>query len=434
MNRGFTSPLTTSDLKQCKAAHTVVIGGGPAGLFATLLLAKAGVPVLLIEKMNQCGRKLLISGSGQCNITHSGDISEFFSRYGDHGSFLRPALRSFTNQDLIRFLAGGGISVREEPGGKIFPARGKARDIRDLLLRDATQAGATILYGEPCRAISRVDDHFMVETSGGMYEAETVIIATGGYTYPATGSTGDGYRLALSLGHTLVRPAPALTPMVIRDYPFSALSGISCADVPFSIYRENKKVRDHRGDILLTHTGLSGPGILDASRYILPGDMIHLSFLPAANINLEREELTRIITGGKTKLVRTVLTGTGLVDRLVRSLMEYAEIPPDTTCSQFSKANRSRLIRYILEFPFHVQRPGGENDAMVTSGGVSLSEIRSETMESKLVKGLYCIGEVLDIDGDCGGYNLQAAFSTAACAASSICKKRMKSELNPTVA
>lgn len=421
------SPLTTSDLKQCKKAHTVVIGGGPAGLFGALLLAESDVPVILLEKMNQCGRKLLISGSGQCNITHSGDISEFFSRYGDHGSFLRPALRAFTNQDLVRFLTERGVPLREEPGGKVFPASGKARDIQGLLIHDATKAGATILCDESCLSITREGDLFIVMTRDGRYEAETVIIATGGYTYPATGSTGDGYQLARSLGHTLVDPAPALTPMVIRNFPFTELSGISFADVPFSIYRENKKVGDHRGDILITHTGLSGPGILDASRYILPGDTIHLSFLPVADINLEREELTRIITGGKTKFVRTVLAGMGLAERLVRSLMEYADIPLDTTCSQFPKASRTRLTKLILEFPFLVERPGGREEAMVTRGGVSLSGIRSDSMESKLVSGLYCIGEVLDIDGDCGGYNLQAAFSTAALAAASIGKKRMKS-------
>lgn len=402
---------------------TIIVGGGPAGLFCALLLAKGRAKVILLEKMDQCGRKLLISGSGQCNLTHAGDIPDLLARYGEGGRFIRPALMNFSNRDLIGFFVERGVTFREDTGGKFFPESGKARDIRDLLVREANRHGALIRTCEPVGKADPVTGGFRVCTEKGEYLGESLVIATGGCTYPRTGSSGDGFRLAKTFGHSLTDPGPALTPVYLADFPFGDLSGISFPDIPMSLYRNNKKVRDHHGDILITHHGLSGPGILDLSRYIRSGDVLRVSFIPYTRETEAREEVERRIMAGGPRLVKSILTGFALPERFVRRLMEDLSVPLDSTCAQCSKTSRRLVINAILDYPFRVSRTGDFDEAMVTRGGVSLREVRPESMESRIVKNLYFIGEVLDIDGDCGGFNLQAAFSTAYLAARQILKE-----------
>ncbi|MCA1915202.1 NAD(P)/FAD-dependent oxidoreductase [Methanospirillum hungatei] len=406
-----------------KEYAVIVIGGGPAGLFCSLLLGKGGCKTLLLEKMPSCGRKLLLSGSGQCNLTHTGPISEFISHYGDHGRFIRPALMHFSNDTLISFFQDRGVPFRDDGNGKYFPESGKARDILSVLLKEANEAGVSIHTGEPVCTLSHDTSGFTVITRGDTYHSAGVVLATGGYTYPATGSTGDGYTLAQALGHTIAEPGPALTPIHIPNFPFRDLSGMSFSEVPLTLYREKKKVHEARGDLLITHTGFSGPGILDMSRYIRTGDELRVSFIQYTNINSAREDLISRFSSGGVKQVKTILASLPLPERFVRFSMELAEVPPDMTCAQFPKEMRNRLIPLLLEYPVKEMKLGGENEAMVSRGGVSLDEVKKESMESRIVPGLYCIGEVLDIDGDCGGYNLQAAFSTGALAAENIVKK-----------
>lgn len=401
----------------------IVIGGGPAGLFCSLLLGKGGCKTLLLEKMPTCGRKLLLSGSGQCNLTHTGPISEFISHYGDHGRFIRPALMHFSNVKLISFFQDRGVPFRDDGNGKYFPESGKARDILNVLLKEANEAGVIIHTSEPVHTISHDISGFTVTTRTDTYHSTGVVLATGGYTYPVTGSTGDGYTLAQALGHTIAEPGPALTPIHTPNFPFRDLSGISFSQVPLTLYREKKKVHEARGDLLITHTGFSGPGILDMSRYFRAGDELRVSFIQYTNINSAREGLISRFSSGGVKQVKTILTSLPLPDRFVRLIMELAEVPPDMTCAQFPKEIRNRLIPMLLEYPVQEMKPGGENEAMVSRGGVSLDEVRKESMESRILPGLYCIGEVLDIDGDCGGYNLQAAFSTGALATDTLLKK-----------
>ena len=395
----------------------VVIGGGPAGLFCALRAAGNGRRILIVEKKPHPGRKLLLSGLGQCNITHDEDIGSFLSHYGDNGQFLKPALMNFQNRDLISFFTERGLPLMTEPDGKVFPRSRKASGILDILVKECTAAHVEIRCGGPVLEVSVRDAGFSIRTDQRTYRAGQLVIATGGITYPSTGSTGDGFVFARSLGHSVTEVSPALAAVTVEDYRFSDLAGISFTDVIVSLYRAGQKVRRHTGDLLLTHSGLSGPGILDFSRFICPGDTLRVSFLPSVDHQKVKETLlNRISAAGKAR-VRTVLASYDLPERFVNKLLTLAGIDPDLTGAHLSRKDRSALIELLTGCPFVVGRLGGVHEAMVTRGGVSLSEIDPKTMESRLVPRLYFVGEVLDIDGDTGGYNLQAAFSTAALAA-----------------
>jgi len=401
----------------------VVIGAGPAGLFCALHAALPGHGILLLEKNPDPGAKLLLSGSGQCNITHDGEIRDFLSHYGDHGKQVRPALFGFTNRDLIEFFRKRGLAMKEEENGKVFPETHRSADVLALLMKECKERGVDLHCGEPATSVTRTAEGFAVTTPKATYLSLVLVIAAGGASYPRTGSTGDGYRISASLGQPLTEIAPALTPLLIRKYPFAALSGISFERMQFSVWRAGKKIADYTGDVLFTHLGLSGPGILDASRDIHPDDVIKLSFVG----NLKREEfvadLTQRVGENRSWQISTILAAYPIPERLNRKLLNLSGIPDDLKCNHFSAEQRSRLITNCTQFPLTVEAPGGFSVAMVTRGGVALDGVNLKTLESKTVPNLYFAGEVLDIDGDSGGYNLQAAFSTGFLAAQSIRKK-----------
>jgi len=401
----------------------VVIGAGPAGLFCALQAALPGHRILLLEKNSDPGAKLLLSGSGQCNITHNGEIRDFLSHYGDNGKQVKPALFGFTNRDLIEFFRKRGLALMTEENGKVFPETHRSADVLALLIKECKERGVDLHCGEPATGVTRTAEGFEIATPIATYLSPVLVIATGGVSYPKTGSTGDGYRISASLGQPLTEIAPALTPLLIRKYPFAALSGISFERVQFSVWRAGKKVADRTGDVLFTHLGLSGPGILDASRDIHPDDVIKLSFVG----NLKREEfvadLTQRVGENRSWQISTILAAYPIPERLNRKLLNLSGIPDDLKCNHFSAEQRSRLITNCTQFPLTVEAPGGFSVAMVTRGGVALDGVNLKTMESKIIPNLYFAGEVLDIDGDSGGYNLQAAFSTGFLAAQSIRKK-----------
>ena len=399
------------------AITIAIIGGGPAGLFCALQAAGEGKSVVLFEKKPAPGRKLLVAGSGQCNITHDGEIAGFLSHYGDHGAFLRPALMNFTNRDLIAFFAARGLTMKAEPGGKVFPETRRSADVLAVLLAECAARGVDIRCDEAVQSVERDEDGFFVRTEKATVRATVLVLATGGASYPATGSTGDGYVFARALGQPVQEMAPALTPVYVADYPFADLAGISFENPTLAVYRDGKLVARHTGDLLLTHTGLSGPGILDASRYILPGDEIRVTFLPGMKAEGVRKRVADGVAAGGVRQVKTVLCDLPLPERFVRRLLDLAGVPQGETCARLPKKARNAVAASVAEFPFRVERLGGFSEAMVTRGGVALEGINQKTMASKTVQNLYCIGEALDIDGDTGGYNLQAAFSTAALAA-----------------
>ena len=394
-----------------------IIGAGPAGLFSAIHAAGQKSPVLLLEKNTQPGAKLRITGSGQCNLTHDGAIAAFFSHYGRNENFLKPSLRSFTNTDLIRFFTERGCVMETEKTGKIFPVSRKSADVLGILLQECHKRKVRLMCGETVVTVTSDSDGFLIRTVRGQYHAKNLVIATGGTSYPKTGSCGDGFRFARSLGHTIISTAPALTPILIANHPFFDLSGISFTGMHFSIWRAGKKEFDFTGDVLITHEGLSGPGILDCSRAIQPGDEIHVSFLSGT---MTRDAFAadfsgRVLASSK-KLVKSALLQYDIPERLVQELLTIAGVPEGLTCAHLPASLRAQLITVVTDFPLTVAALGNYSVAMVTRGGVALPEVNQKTMESRIVPGLYFAGEVLDIDGDTGGYNLQAAFSTGRCA------------------
>lgn len=399
---------------------TIITGGGPAGLFAAANLKNSRV--LLIEKGANPGRKLMISGSGQCNFTHAGSVNELLKHYGDHGRFLKEALVTFSNKDLIAFYADEGIRSVEDKNGKIFPASLKASDIYKVLIDKCNNNNVKILTSSPVSRIDYSDGGFTVTTGSTCFKSKNLIVATGGLSYPATGSSGDGYKFAVSLGHTIVKPKPALAPVYIHAYRMAELSGISLTDVKINLFRDGKKAGEHTGDVVFTYKGLSGPGILDFSRFINEGNTLKINFVNENIDDFTRKFILVSQTNGKTTL-QQFIKQYDVAKNLMRFLIENAGSMPDQQIAVIPRLMRIKLAELFCEYPFVVEKPGDFKVAMATAGGVALGEVYSKTMESKITENLYFAGEVLDIDGDTGGYNIQAAFSTAFLAAKTINSK-----------
>jgi len=401
----------------------IVIGAGPSGLFCAINSSQKGKKTLILEKKKSPGHKLLISGQGQCNITNEAEIQTFLEHYGEHGRFLRPALLGFTNNDLIRFFEDRGVAMIREKGGKIFPRTHQSRDVLGVLTRECEANDVRICYNQAVRSITKAEDKFNVHCVDCTYLSSDLVIATGGCSYPATGSNGDGYRFARDFGHCIAEVGPALTPVLVNDYPFRDLAGLSFPDMNVSLYH-HKKIRDQRGDILFTHQGLSGPGILDLSRYIKPQDTLKLSFVPTE----KRDEVEKWLQNrarlnggvGLRSLLENLPNSVPLSSKLIKKILEISGIATDLSLAHLTREMRTHLIDNLTGLPLVVSKLGGFDTAMVTRGGVELHQVNPKTMESRLVKRLYLIGEVLDVDGDSGGYNLQAAFSTGMLSAKSI--------------
>jgi predicted Rossmann fold flavoprotein len=407
-------------MAETKTFDVIIIGAGPAGLFAAITSAGKGLSVCLLEKKATPGLKLLISGTGQCNITHAGPVGDFLIHYGEKNRFVRPALYGFTNSDLVSFFEERGLPLKEVNEGKIFPGTLNSRDVLRVLMNECQEKKVTICYNSGVTGIIKNAEYFDIYTSESHYLAKNVIIATGGRSYPSTGSTGDGYAIAQVLGHTVTDVAPSLTPVYIQDYFFSSCAGISLDQTTIHLYRNGKKIRQTVGDLLFTHKGLSGPGIIDFSRYLLPGDLLKLSMVDFKNTEeFEKDFLTEVSVNGK-KLLKNLLTRYEIPERLIIAIFELHEIYLETKSADLDKKTRKLIVESLMELPFVVDRLGGFKEAMATRGGVNLSEVNLNTMESRIVKGLYFAGEVLDVDGDTGGYNIQFACSSGVLAGKNI--------------
>ncbi len=403
----------------------VVTGAGPAGMFCAYQVAGTGKGVLLLEKMPACGQKLLVTGSGQCNLTHEGTLKDFSSKFGDHGVFLRSSLRVFSNRDMVKWFSDRGLLLVATENGKFFPESRRAADVQSVLEEACRSNGVIIRCNEAVQEVRKTGDSFSIRSEKSEYKARNFLIATGGASYPSTGSTGDGYAFARMLGHRITPVRPALVPLRVEGYPFSDLSGISFEGLTLTLFRKGKKIWEVEDDLLFTHTGLSGPGVLHLSRFVHPGDLLVVSFLPhLSSAELKQDLICRVAACG-SKQVKSILLDYSLPARLVTRILDMSGIPPDLTCAHLPKRERDRLVRFVSAFPFTITGTGGWEEAMVTRGGVSLDEVNPKTMESKLVPGLFFAGEVLDIDGDTGGYNLQAAFSTAMTAARGILERNI---------
>ena len=391
----------------------VIVGGGPAGLFAAINSAGDNTRVILVEKNDLPGKKLLISGSGQCNLTHSGKITDFFHRYHENWRFLKPALLSFTNTDLIDFFEKRGLELTVTDKGKVFPLTMKADDVLRVLLNECKLANIRLILSTRVNKICTIPGGLAVKTDRGDFAGDSVILTTGGKSYPWTGSTGDGFSFAEKLGHTIVEPVPALTPLHVKDHPFGKISGVSLRGITLSLWRCGKKLAEVSGDILFTHNGISGPGVLHISRHAEKGDTVKINFTDHADRGRFDATLARELSNGGKLLVKTVLEFLDLPRSLLEKLVSLAGIEPETRGSELKKTHRKLLAECLTEFPLEIERVGDFKVAMVTRGGISTREVKPSTMESRIVPGLFFAGEILDIDGETGGYNLQAAFSTA---------------------
>ena len=404
----------------------IIIGAGPAGLFCAINAAEnSKKKILLLEKNSSAGKKFLLSGSGQCNITHTGTVPDFTRHYGTGGSFVRPALKAFPPESLISFLEKNNIPVTEREDGKIFPQSMRASHVLTMMLNLCIERHVEIRYQAPVKYAVYDNGEFRISSDkmDETFTAPLLVITAGGKSYPATGSNGDGFELARSLGHTITDPVPALAPVSIKNFLFAELSGISFKERSILLFRNGKKVSASSGDILFTHKGLSGPGILDMSRNIRRGDVIEIS-LTGDNIDdLSEDFIARSRAEGK-KSIKQFLKSFNLPERLIAMILEDLKIDPQKNISEISKGERNSLIKSLCQHPFTVELVGGFNTAMATAGGICRDEINSRTMESKIIPGLFFAGEVVDIDGDTGGYNIQWAFSSAKAAADHLLKER----------
>jgi predicted Rossmann fold flavoprotein len=395
----------------------LIIGAGPSGIFSAISCAERGLSVCLLEKNDAAGKKFLLSGSGRCNLTNAAPIDTFMSHYGSSGRFVKHALYNFTNKALIEYFGLKGIPCVEMNDGKIFPESQKAKDLLSLMLYECARLGVDIKYNITVESLDAVGGLLSVKTSDGILHSKNIIISTGGKSYPLTGSSGDGYLFAERFGHTVTEHAPCLTPVYVRDYKYSGCSGISFENIPVSVLRNGKKIISSSGDILFTHKGLSGPGILDISRDIRSEDSISLQLIEFKSADDLDRYIADLSLSSGIKTIKNILTSLKIPERLALELLNILNIPADTILARLDKKSRKRISENITALTFTVEKLGDYGEAMATRGGISLDEIDRKTMESKIVKGLFFTGEVLDVSGDTGGYNLQFAFSSAMLAA-----------------
>lgn len=405
--------------------RVVVIGGGAAGLMAAVIAGREGAKVTLLEKMNYVGKKMGITGKGRCNITNACDMSEFIKNTPGNGKFLYGAYERFTNEDLLQLLHDAGLETKVERGGRVFPASDSALDVRNTFMKFMKQYGVDVHLEEPVKKIL-VDDGTVtgVVTDKETYHADAVVIATGGKSYPATGSTGDGYILASQVGHTITDIRPSLVPIVTEESWVKDLMGLSLRNVELSVIAKNKVQATMFGEMMFTHFGITGPIVLSLSHTV--GKLMRKKNIGTIGLDinlkpaLSPETLDKRLQKDFDLYSKKQLIN-GMKDllpsRLIPLIIELAGIDPQKPINQISKEERQQIGYMLQHMPLTVKGLRPVEEAIVTAGGISLKEFNPKTMESKLVKGLYGAGEVLDIDAFTGGYNLQAAFSTGYVAA-----------------
>lgn len=405
----------------------LIIGGGAAGLMAAAAAAAKGSEVTVFEKMHMPGKKMLITGKGRCNITNSCDLPELIANLPGNGRFLNSALRQFTNNDVVDFFNSNGLLTKVERGGRIFPVSDRAKDVVDTMVRVIRQKGAAILTDNKVLEIL-VKDHkvYGLKTVQGSFYGDKIILAAGGASYPGTGSDGSGVKLAAAAGHTITPLKPSLVPLE-SDHPYiNELQGLSLRNVKVTLLANDKKLFEDFGEMLFTHYGVSGPVILSMSNTAAAAlakgyelDLV-IDLKPA----LSEEKLDIRIQRDFAQYSRKQLAN-GLKDLLPQSMIlpvcDMAFVDDSKFINQISREERKRLLHTLKHFTIPITGTRPLAEAIVTAGGVSVKEINPKTMESKLIRGLYFAGEVMDIDGYTGGFNLQAAFSSgyaAGCAAS----------------
>lgn len=405
--------------------RVVVIGGGAAGLMAAVIAGREGAKVTLLEKMNYVGKKMGITGKGRCNITNVCDMSDFIKNTPGNGKFLYGAYERFTNEDLLQLLHDAGLETKVERGGRVFPASDSALDVRNTFMKLMKHYGVDVHLEEPVKKLL-VDDGVVtgVVTDKETYHADAVVIATGGKSYPATGSTGDGYIFAAQVGHKITDIRPSLVPIVTEESWVKDLMGLSLRNVELSVVAKNKVQAKMFGEMMFTHFGVTGPIVLSLSHTV--GKLMRKKNIGTIGLDinlkpaLSPETLDKRLQKDFDLYSKKQLIN-GMKDllpsRLIPLIIELAGIDLQKPINQISKEERQQIGYMLQHMPLTVKGLRPVEEAIVTAGGISLKEFNPKTMESKLVKGLYGAGEVLDIDAFTGGYNLQAAFSTGYVAA-----------------
>ena len=403
----------------------IVIGGGPAGMMSAITSAEKGNKVILIEKMERLGRKLLITGKGRCNITSSLPIEEFIQNTPGNGQFLYSSFKNYTNKDIIEFLKTEGLKVKEERGNRIFPTTDKSIDVLECFKNKLKKLNVEIKYNTKVTEIMKTEKNLKVKTEKGIIEAEKVILATGGKSYPLTGSTGDGYKIAEKLGHTITKIKPSLVPLESYDkYICKNLQGLSLKNVKIELKNteNNKTIYEDFGEMLFTHFGVSGPTILSSSAHLVRYKNIEellknkkitlkIDFKPALSEEKLDERILRDFTELKNKQYKNSLDKL-LPQKLIPIIIEKSKIQPHKKVNEITKKERKNLTKILKNFEIIISNFRPIEEAIITSGGINTKEINPKTMESKLVQGVYFAGEIIDVDSYTGGFNLQIAYST----------------------
>lgn len=407
-----------------KKADVIVIGGGPSGLMAAIAASEQGSKVLLLDKGDKLGRKLGISGGGRCNVTNAKELDELIQFIPGNGRFLYSALTTFGNKDIIAFFEGLGIRLKEEDNGRMFPVSDKAKTVVDALINKVRSQGVQIRVNSPVAEVL-YDNGRTVGVklkTGEVLESHAVIVAVGGKSVPQTGSTGDGYAWAEKAGHTITELFPTEVPLTSNE-PFiqsKELQGLSLRNVSLSVWNpKGKKLIEHHGDMLFTHFGISGPIALRCSQFVVKalkqfgtGNIeVSVDFTPDKSKDEVYNETLKLAEQGPKKSIKNVLRAY-LPEKIIPILLQKAELDPHLTYAHIPKQKWLQFAQLVKRFPIRVYGTLSIEEAFVTGGGVNIKEIDPKTMQSKLMPGLYFCGEILDVHGYTGGYNITAAFAT----------------------
>lgn len=390
----------------------IIIGGGPAGMLAAIKSKKEKNQVTIIEKNKILGKKMLITGKGRCNITSGVDMSEFIKNVPSNGKFLYSSFKNFTNKDILKLL---NIPVKLERGNRYFPVSDKAKDVVDALEKELS--GVEILTNTSVtEIITKNNEAIGVKTNKGDFFADKIILATGGKSYPLTGSTGDGYEMAKKLGHTITKIKPALVPLVAKKeskIQCQQMQGLSLRNVGLKLFNNNKLIYEDFGEMLFTHYGVTGPIILSASSHLVRQELnnprIEIDLKPALTDEKLDERILRDFETEKNKEFRNALDQL-LPQKMIPVISEILQI--NKKVNEVKKVERQKLVRTLKHFLIEIEGFRDISEAIITSGGINVKEINPKTMESKLIKNLYFAGEIIDVDAYTGGFNLQIAYST----------------------
>lgn len=394
---------------------TVVVGGGAAGMISAYYCALNGEKTLLLEQNPKLGKKLYITGKGRCNVTNDCEVTEFLSNVVTNARFMQGAIWSFSPADMMDFLQEGGLAIKTERGNRVFPLSDKSSDVIKCLERKMLSVGVEIKL--ECAVTDIIADESGVkgvETSKGYIECERVIVCTGGKSYTSTGSTGDGYKFAKKFGHTVLPLRSALCGLDCKGSAFASLAGLSLKNIAITVYKNGKSIYTDFGELLFTHTGVSGPVIISASSYISKegaGEYeISIDLKPALDEKTLDARLLRDFNQFKNKCLKNAMVQL-LPKSLIPEVIFHSGVNAEVNVSELTAVNRKKVLNALKDLRYKVLRLRPLEESIVTGGGVNVKEINPKTMESKLIKGLYFAGEVLDVDALTGGFNLQCAFS-----------------------